>query len=368
MTASGIPVGVLLSMMIFNSPQKVPFDSGRWQWNAAESRVVEHLGRKSLYLRGGSAIVNDAYFTDGIIEFDVAFSRDRGFMGGIWRVQDPKNYEEFYVRPHQSGNPDATQYTPVFNGLASWQLYHGDRYTVPLKYRFDEWIHVKIVFGGGQAEIYVDDMERPALFVEELKRPLAPGRVGVSVADFGPAHFSNFTFSIIEEPRFKSRPRVPEKVPDGVISSWQVSDAFRENALEDVLQLSEGELGARRWTRLETERGGLTNFARLRGIHLGKNTVFAKKVIVSDREQIKKLEFGFSDRVSVYLNNRLLFRGDDTYQSRDYRFLGSIGYFDALYLPLVAGENELLMAVSEDFGGWGIQAKFESLEGITLQD
>ena len=57
---------------------------------------------------------------------------------------------------------------------------------------------------------YVDDMERPALFVEELKRPLAAGRVGLSVADFGPAHFSNFTFSVVDDPKFKSRPRVPE--------------------------------------------------------------------------------------------------------------------------------------------------------------
>ena len=75
-----------------------------------------------------------------------------------------------------------------------------------------------------------------------------------------------------------------------------------------------------------------------------------------------------SDRVRVYLNGRLLFRGDDNYQSRDYRFLGSIGYFDSLYLPLAKGGNELLIAVSEEMGGWGIQAKLEDLAGITLQD
>ncbi len=34
-----------------------------------------------------------------------------------------------------------------------------------------------------------------------------------------------------------------------------------------------------------------------------------------------------------------------------------MGWYDTLYLPLVAGENELVVAVSEDFGGWGIQAK-----------
>jgi hypothetical protein len=53
----------------------------------------------------------------------------------------------------------------------------------------------------------------------------------------------------------------------------------------------------------------------------------------------------------------LLFRGDDSYRTRDYRFLGSIGWFDTVYLPLDEGENELLIAVSEDFGGWGVQAR-----------
>ena len=43
--------------------------------------------------------------------------------------------------------------------------------------------------------------------------------------------------------------------------------------------------------------------------------------------------------------------------TRDYRFLGSIGYWDRLYLPLVPGENELVLAVSENFGGWGLQAR-----------
>jgi len=71
------------------------------------------------------------------------------------------------------------------------------------------------------------------------------------------------------------------------------------------------------------------------------------------------------------LNGTFLFRGNDPARSRDYRFLGSIGYFDSLYLPLREGDNELLLAVSEeteDLGGWGVQARFEDLAGITLKD
>ena len=72
---------------------------------------------------------------------------------------------------------------------------------------------------------------------------------------------------------------------------------------------------------------------------------------------MRALELGFSDRALVYLGGRALFRGDDAYRSRDYRFLGSIGWYDTLFLPLVAGPNDLVIAVSEDFGGWGVQAR-----------
>jgi hypothetical protein len=71
--------------------------------------------------------------------------------------------------------------------------------------------------------------------------------------------------------------------------------------------------------------------------------------------------------VTVLLNGRPLYSGDDAYQSRDYRFLGSIGWYDSVYLPLVEGRNELVMAVSEAFGGWGVQAKLEDLDGVALE-
>lgn len=73
------------------------------------------------------------------------------------------------------------------------------------------------------------------------------------------------------------------------------------------------------------------------------------------------VSFGYSDRVRVYLKGRPLYRGDNGYRSRDYRYLGTIGLFDELVLPLRAGRNELTFAVSESFGGWGILARFPAL-------
>jgi len=83
---------------------------------------------------------------------------------------------------------------------------------------------------------------------------------------------------------------------------------------------------------------------------------------------VNKLEFGFSDKVQVYLNDQLWFAGNDLELSRDYRFLGSVGYFDAVYLPLKEGDNELWLAITEEnIGGWAVQARFVNSTGISFR-
>ena len=98
-----------------------------------------------------------------------------------------------------------------------------------------------------------------------------------------------------------------------------------------------------------------------------QNTVFARLKINSEREQIKKVRFGFSDNVKVYFNRNLIYGGTDIYRSRDYRFLGTLGLWDELYLPLKAGNNELWFAVTENFGGWGVKALFDNQDGIKIE-
>jgi hypothetical protein len=88
--------------------------------------------------------------------------------------------------------------------------------------------------------------------------------------------------------------------------------------------------------------------------------------LISTQAQTVRLRFGFSDLVRTYLNGQVLYSGDNTYRSRDYRYLGTIGFFDEIYLPLQAGRNHLLFAVAENFGGWGLQATLEDAEGVTV--
>lgn len=345
-----------------------PFDTVRWDLEAIESRVEEYLGQESLYLKGGIVVVKDSDFLNGIIEYDISFSGERGFMGAVWRLQDFNNFENFYMRPHQSGNPDANQYTPVFNGIAGWQLYYGEGYGAPVNYSFNEWMHVKIIVSGKNAEIYIGDMQQPILFVNEQKRKLSRGKVGLYVSNFAPCHFANFSYTTLDNPVLKGKERQEENVLANNIMSWKVSSTFDEKSLDNKFHLTPADKKGLSWRKLDCEASGLANLARVQGIAKGKNCAIARITIISDREQTKKFKFGFSDRIKVYLNDQLIYGGNNNYMSRDYRYLGTIGYFDELYLPLKKGENELWMAVSESFGGWGILARFDNMEGISVSN
>jgi hypothetical protein len=41
----------------------------------------------------------------------------------------------------------------------------------------------------------------------------------------------------------------------------------------------------------------------------GTKVLYARTTIESERDQVKKLEIGYSDEVSVFVNGRILFRG-----------------------------------------------------------
>lgn len=356
----------VLSILILVEPlfsQAVPFDSDRWDISASVSKQEVYQGEKCLLMQGGIAVLKDVDFVDGIMEFDVAFGRVRGFFGAVWRLQDRANYEEFYMRSHQSGNPDANQYTPVFNNLPGWQLYHGKGYGVPVDYPFDRWFHVKIVVSGSEGEIYINDMNQPALYIPEMKRDVTSGKIGLKVNNFGPARFANFSYQIVDRPVLKTRSETPAAGIKGTVMSWQVSGVFAESSLSGKLRLTDDDKKMT-WKKLACETSGLANLARIQPAGRGSNTVYAKVVVFSETDQVKVFQFGFSDRIKIYFNGHLLYGGNNTYRSRDYRYLGTIGYFEELYLPLKKGKNELWLAVSESFGGWGIQGRFMDLSGL----
>ena len=343
--------------------EQVPFPSDRWTIEGEEIRVGMHDGRESLYLRQGRAVLNGVSYENGSIEFDIQFSSERGFMGGFWRQTDPRNREEFYMRPHQSGQVDANQYTPVFHGNSGWQLYHGPGYGAPVRYKYDKWFHVRILFSGSRAEVYVDS-EEPTLVVRELKHPPAAGSVGV-MASFAPAYYANFEYTVNDVVRLRGTAPSPPDMPENVVHTWEVSNGFSQDVLAASHELDPALLAAAEWQRLDVEDAGFANLARLVPLGQASNTTFARIPVTCDEAKTVAFSFGYSDVARVYLNGRQLYYGSNAYQSRDYRYLGTIGFFDQVILPLRAGRNELVIAVSESFGGWGVMGRFPEPDGIS---
>ena len=52
--------------------------------------------------------------------------------------------------------------------------------------------------------------------------------------------------------------------------------------------------------------------------------------------------------MSVYVNDTLIYSGSNLYQSRDYRYLGTIGYFDKIYLPPKSATAEILSGTTDE--------------------
>ncbi|MCR9253537.1 MAG: hypothetical protein NXI20_24185 [bacterium] len=351
---------------VATAQKTIPFDTANWKFNS-ESYVLDNIdGQEAIYLKGGAIEMKNMRFLNGTIEYDIRMTERRGFYGIRFRLNG-RNGEEFYFRPHQSGNPDANQATPIVNDLAGWQLYFGPTYSFVYDYPFEEWMHVKLVVQDRKAQIYIDNSEKPNLSWN-LKHDPAEGNVQLT-SFVSPMHYANFSiqpgvgeikdFNVVEKP-----------MVEGIIEEWQVSDKFEEKDLKDLDNLEEV-ISARTWKKkVQVEENSAANlgWAAVRyDDEADKNTVFAKITFSSNSDQTKLFHFGYSDRVVALLNGQPIYAGDNKFRTRDYRYLGTIGLFDAIYLPLKKGENTLLLAVSEDFGGWGVTGKFEDMEGIKIK-
>src|SRR6201993_2729067 len=130
------------------TPLSIPPDSPRWEFGG-ETKVADYLGRKSILLNGGDATLKDFEMRDAVIDVDVATTAKRDFFGMQFRIsKDSLNAEELYLRPHESGLPDAIQYTPVLNTGRNWQIYNGPGFTAGVDIPKNEWFHLRLEVTG----------------------------------------------------------------------------------------------------------------------------------------------------------------------------------------------------------------------------
>ncbi len=353
----------------------VPPDSPRWDLQG-QAKAVEYQGRKCLLLDGAAAVLKDFEMRDGFVDVDVATPASRGFFGIQFRIaNDGANAEWVYLRQHKSGLPDAMQYTPVLNTGLNWQIYNGPGFTGAVDIPKDTWFHLRLEVVGAQAKLYVEDMDKPALIMNDLKSGVQQGQVALAVLT-GATYFSNFEIQTTRDAPWE---RHLPPMPPGTLTKWSLSPSY--DALERNLErpLSPSESNAMPWQDVEAEPPGFVvlyryreaphprvsfqgDFSKRMEPQPGMKVLYARTSIDSDRDQVKKLYIGYSDDVSVFLNGKILYRGRSAQGFRDPGFLGIVNpENDAVYVPLKKGSNELMLAVSELGGGWGFICRLAEL-------
>lgn len=339
-------------------------------WTATDSiRFQDFEGQRALWIDRGIALANGIRMRNGTIECDLWAGQTGGNVGLVFHVRDRNASEVIFVRPPLSGTAEAVQYAPALNSLgAAWQIYHGDGANAVATIARDRWVHLAVAIHGDSATFFVDGAKEPTLVVPHLMLGADAGEsIGLWASAFRqPAYFANFSYT----PDTTEHPAVKFTLPAGTIADWEISQPF------DAATQLPGKLPAAaafRWQQVKAEYPGIVLISRYRaapgvsapvdhpdavlgGRVPGSKVVYARTVIDAPTAGMRLMRFGFSDGVVVYCNGVPLYsaiRPSGFFNDgRDLGYFERVG--DAVYLPLKAGRNEIVMAVTEFFGGWAV--------------
>ena len=346
-------------------------DSPDWRFTGDQISVDRIGGRSAMKIRSGTAFLHGVDLENGIIEFDVFMSGERAFVYLMFRGQSDQDYEDLYLRPHKSGLPDALQYSPVFQRRSAWQLYHGSTGTAAAVLPANEWTSVRVELAGPKATVWIGDSDDPALTIDELGHEPAAGWIAfrgfvpaTSPAEYA-AYFSNLR--VLTTEATVPAARTTTKPPDGSITRWRVSPAF-DAAPGPVTAVPEN-LDRDDWSTPPMQANGVFEFLRSRPVPEGSRhwAVVAEATLRSARSQTCAMHLGYSDEITLSLNERLILYQDASYRFDDRRQDGVMHPDQVIaYLPLNEGDNNVRAVVADRFGGWGLSARLEGCEDVDL--
>jgi hypothetical protein len=319
-------------------------------------QVKEFLGRESLWLRNGTQVMRSGIeFTDGTIEFDMAPMDQGNFVGLLFRRESFSNHENTYFRIHRSGLYNAVQYAPRING-PTWQLY--PEFNAVADLPRNQWTHVRVEVQGGRMEIYINNKPQPVLVVPRLRAIPQKGTVAFwSRVNGQPAVWAAAISNVSIRPASaaNSGSNIRPQPPADTLTSWEAAEPVQagKGAIVNLPLLRE-------WRPMEVEESGLVNLNRLRRSGAtGRWTAFARTTVKVTQPQTARLELGYSDDVTVFLNGEAVYSGINGFDSRHPEYMGFVKpEYENVFLKLRPGDNEIVLAVTDDQRfGWGFIAR-----------
>lgn len=343
---------------------RVPFSVDKWE-ASGKVEFIEYKGVSAMRIAPGveQVVLKSLNLTNGIVEFDVEPTQP-GFVGVYFRFQDLNANECFYLRTARASDPtapDAVQYAPLVKGVNLWDLL--GHYQAAAMIRSKGWNHIKLVISGARLRAFVNETSKPTLDVPRLEGETSSG----SLSFFGAAIIANLVIRPDEVEGLQSTPGDDPTANDArYLRGWKVTEPFPLSQGREPLTESDLPKRDTKWEALTVERRGLVNLSRVFGKTQARRAVWLKTTLKSSQAQIKKVDLGFSDEVWVFINGRILYVDKNLYnhpirKPPEGRIALENGSFS---LPLRAGDNELLIAVANDFFGWGIVARLDNTEGV----
>jgi hypothetical protein len=345
-------------------------------WIATDSlRFVPYLGRPSLYINRGVALVRGASMENGTLDLDLAASETTNFSGVVFRAAAPRFSNVIFFRIRSSGTEEAVQYGPAFNSVGvAWQVYHGEDANAVAELARNRWIHVRIELEGPVARMYLDTATTPTLVVPRVVTSGGAG-LGVWAGAFGRgAYFSNIRYTAALGSQAATPAPTP---PPGTILDWEISSPIEA---ADFTPAAPGDLGRLTWQKVEVEPEGWVLINRYReapvggvpvdstgavlidsvmtGKMAGSRIVYARTTITAAHDEIRRMQYAYGNGIVIYLNGRPLAFGMNPGGLRsNLGVMARVG--DAVYLPLRQGPNQLVFAVIEATGGWAYSARLD---------
>jgi len=349
-------------------PITIPLTADHWQ-TKENAEFLRQLGfyHDLMRLNSGNAVLKDVAFSDGTIEFDVN-TIGRGAPGIAFRQQDEGNFELLYLRPDPAcpAFHACIQYTPETHGVLLWDLF--PQYQTRAALRENGWNHIKMVVSGRRMNVFVNDAPAPTLEVGRLEGDATQGGLHLE----GPGTFANI---VITPDAVDGLSPEPAKDPlDGdrrLVRNWNLSASSPLPNGKDAMY-NEMPSASHEWKTISTERNGLVNLSRLYGRPLPepkRSVAWLKTTITSDRKQTKKVDIGWTRELWVFLNGKLVYSDRNIWEQEGARKFpdGRCSLENGSFtLPLEAGDNEVAVAIANNFYGWGLMLRLADAEGVRL--
>lgn len=364
-----VPVCLLFHLLPFaqkTMPRaiQVPLVAEKWGFPAGTCEFLSYKSVPAMRLLSNkdTTVLKDLRFSNGVIEYDIE-PEDDDFTGVFFRRQDSKESEYFYLRVFGGGIPGmmpAVQYAPILHGVNLWNLLPYCQ--GPASFGRGRWNHIKLVISGEQMLVYINDPIHPTLEIAHLEGVTREGSIGFD----GKAVIANL---VVTPDKTEGLSPVagfdPYYSDPRYVRHWSVSQPIplpkgRELTHDDLPKAGVA------WSGIEAERLGLVNLTRMFGNSESRRYIWLKCRLKAPEAQVRQVAFGFTNEVWVFVNGKMAFVDKNMYDElmrKQPRARCSVENA-SFTLPLQTGDNEILIGVANDFYGWAIIARLDSMEGI----